>query len=87
MKPNNLSTHSHVHRPRWSNYKTHPESKSGILGQNDITVKARVNNFGKASALIQHQFRPKSFFTVSADVDIQAVDISAKAGLAFALEP
>ncbi|KAG6571760.1 hypothetical protein SDJN03_28488, partial [Cucurbita argyrosperma subsp. sororia] len=51
------------------------------------TGNARVNNFGKASALIQHEWRPKSFFTVSADVDIQAVDKSAKVGLAFALEP
>ena len=41
----------------------------------------------RPSALIQHEWRPKSFFTISADIDIQAVDMSAKVGLAFALEP
>ena len=33
------------------------------------TLKARVNNAGKASALIQHEWRPKSFFTISGEVD------------------
>lgn len=51
------------------------------------TVKARVNNLGKASALIQHEWRPKSFFTVSGDVDYKAIDKSAKFGLALALKP
>ncbi|KAG6588388.1 hypothetical protein SDJN02_15965, partial [Cucurbita argyrosperma subsp. argyrosperma] len=51
------------------------------------TVKARVNNFGKASALIQHEWRPKSFFTVSGEVDTKAIDKSAKVGLALALKP
>ncbi|KAL7613098.1 hypothetical protein Lser_V15G07702 [Lactuca serriola] len=51
------------------------------------TVKARVNNFGKASALIQHEWRPKSLFTISGEVDTKAVDKSAKFGLALALKP
>lgn len=51
------------------------------------TVKARVNNFGKANALIQHEWRPKSFFTVSGEVDTKAVEKSAKVGLALALKP
>ncbi|XP_022152186.1 mitochondrial outer membrane protein porin of 34 kDa [Momordica charantia] len=51
------------------------------------TVKARVNNFGKASALIQHEWRPKSFFTVSGEVDTKAIEKSAKVGLALALKP
>ncbi|KAF5799751.1 putative Porin domain superfamily, eukaryotic porin/Tom40 [Helianthus annuus] len=51
------------------------------------TVKARVNNFGKASAVIQHEWRPKSFFTLSGEVDTRAVDKSAKFGLALALNP
>jgi voltage-dependent anion channel protein 2 len=51
------------------------------------TVKSRVNNFGKASALIQHQFRPKSFFTLSGEVDTRAIEKSAKVGLALALKP
>ncbi|GFY84917.1 voltage dependent anion channel 1 [Actinidia rufa] len=50
-------------------------------------VKARVNNLGKASALIQHEWRPRSFFTLSGEVDTKAVDKSAKFGLALALKP
>lgn len=51
------------------------------------TVKARVNNYGKVNALIQHEWRPKSFFTVSGEVDTKAVEKSAKVGLALALKP
>ncbi|EXB30112.1 Mitochondrial outer membrane protein porin of 34 kDa [Morus notabilis] len=51
------------------------------------TVKARVNNFGKANALIQHEWRPKSFFTLSGEVDTKAIEKSAKVGLALALKP
>ncbi|KAH7833359.1 hypothetical protein Vadar_005492 [Vaccinium darrowii] len=51
------------------------------------TVKARVNNYGKASALIQHEWRPKSLFTISGEVDTRAIEKSAKIGLALALKP
>nr|AZP89712.1 voltage-dependent anion channel protein [Ulmus pumila] len=51
------------------------------------TVKARVNNSGKASALIQHEWRPKSLFTISGEVDARAIEKSAKIGLALALKP
>lgn len=51
------------------------------------TVKARVNNYGKASALIQHEWRPKSLFTISGEVDTRAIEKSAKVGLALALKP
>lgn len=51
------------------------------------TVKARLNNAGKASALIQHEWRPKSFFTVSGEVDTKAIEKSAKVGLSLALKP
>lgn len=51
------------------------------------TAKARVNNFGKANALIQHEWRPKSFFTLSGEVDTKAIEKSAKVGLALALKP
>lgn len=51
------------------------------------TVKARVNNFGKASALIQHEWRLKSLVTLSGEVDTKALDKSAKFGLALALKP
>lgn len=50
-------------------------------------VKARVNNLGKASALIQHEWRPKSLFTISGEVDTRANENSAKVGLALALKP
>lgn len=51
------------------------------------TVKARVNNYGIASALLQHEWRPKSLFTISGEVDTRAIDKSAKVGLAVALKP
>ncbi|KAK8526011.1 hypothetical protein V6N13_017082 [Hibiscus sabdariffa] len=51
------------------------------------TVKARLNNYGRASALIQHEFRPKSLFTISGEVDTRAIEKSAKVGLALALKP
>ncbi|KAL9246417.1 hypothetical protein vseg_019955 [Gypsophila vaccaria] len=50
-------------------------------------VKARVNNYGKASALIQHEWRPKSLITISGEVDTHAIEKSAKLGLALALKP
>ncbi|OVA00303.1 Eukaryotic porin/Tom40 [Macleaya cordata] len=51
------------------------------------SVKARINNYGKASALIQHEWRPKSLFTISGEVDTRAIEKSAKVGLALALKP
>ncbi|XP_014498228.1 outer plastidial membrane protein porin [Vigna radiata var. radiata] len=51
------------------------------------TLKARVNNFGKTSALIQHEWRPKSFFTISGEVDTKAIEKSAKVGLSLVLKP
>ncbi|XP_076948382.1 mitochondrial outer membrane protein porin of 36 kDa-like [Bidens hawaiensis] len=51
------------------------------------TVKARVNNAGIASALLQHEWRPKSVLTISGEVDTRAIEKSAKVGLALALKP
>ncbi|XP_006655528.1 mitochondrial outer membrane protein porin 2 [Oryza brachyantha] len=51
------------------------------------TVKARFNNFGLASALIQHEFRPKSLITISTEVDTKAIDKSSKVGLSLVLKP
>ncbi|KAJ6801993.1 mitochondrial outer membrane protein porin 1-like [Iris pallida] len=51
------------------------------------TVKARINNYGKASALVQHQWRPKSFVTVSGEVDTTAIEKSSKVGLSLVLKP
>ena len=50
-------------------------------------VKARVNSAGIANALIQHQWTPRSFFTISAEVDTKAIDKNAKVGLALSLKP
>lgn len=51
------------------------------------SVKARVDNFGKASALMQHEWRPRSVITISGEVDTRAIEKSAKIGLALALKP
>nr|CAD1833910.1 unnamed protein product [Ananas comosus var. bracteatus] len=51
------------------------------------TVKARFNNYGKASALIQHEWRPKSFLTISTEVDTKAIEKSSKVGLSLVLKP
>ncbi|KAL0720108.1 hypothetical protein Bca4012_069432 [Brassica carinata] len=50
-------------------------------------VKARVNSAGIANALIQHEWSPRSFFTISGEVDTKAIDKSAKVGLALSLKP
>ncbi|XP_008775594.2 mitochondrial outer membrane protein porin 1-like [Phoenix dactylifera] len=50
-------------------------------------VKARFNNYGKASALIQHEWRPKSFLTISGEVDTKAIEKSSKVGLSLVLKP
>uniref|UniRef100_A0A0D3ETB4 Uncharacterized protein n=1 Tax=Oryza barthii TaxID=65489 RepID=A0A0D3ETB4_9ORYZ len=51
------------------------------------TVKARYNNHGMVSALIQHEWRPKSFLTLSAEVDTKAIDKASKVGLSLVLKP
>ncbi|XVF58213.1 hypothetical protein PTKIN_Ptkin07bG0045900 [Pterospermum kingtungense] len=50
-------------------------------------IKARVNNAGKASALIQHEWRPRSFFTISGEVDTRFIEKSSKVGLSLVLKP
>ncbi|PPD87015.1 hypothetical protein GOBAR_DD16053 [Gossypium barbadense] len=42
------------------------------------TIKARANNAGKASALILHEWRPKSLFTISGEMDTKSIDKSPK---------
>ncbi|AQK88005.1 voltage-dependent anion channel protein 2 [Zea mays] len=51
------------------------------------TVKARFNNYGMASALIQHEWRPKSLVTISTEVDTKAIEKSSKVGLSLVLKP
>jgi voltage-dependent anion channel protein 2 len=50
-------------------------------------LKARINNSGKASVLIQHEWRPKSLVTISAEVDTKTIEKSSKVGIAVALKP
>ncbi|XP_042401812.1 mitochondrial outer membrane protein porin 1-like isoform X2 [Zingiber officinale] len=50
-------------------------------------VKARFNNYGRGSALIQHEWKPKSFFTISGEVDTIAIEKNAKVGLSLVLRP
>ena len=40
----------------------------------------------RASALVRHEWRPKSFFTVSGEVDTKVIEKTAKVGLALALK-
>jgi voltage-dependent anion channel protein 2 len=49
------------------------------------TVKARITNSLKASALIQHKWRLKSLLTISGEVDIRAIERSPKVGLGLVL--
>jgi voltage-dependent anion channel protein 2 len=51
------------------------------------TVKARCNNYGMASALVQHEWRPKSLITISGEVDTKAIEKSTKVGLSLVLKP
>ena len=51
------------------------------------TVKAKVNNYGKASGAIQHIWRQKAIVTISGEVDVMAIDKSAKVGLCLILMP
>uniref|UniRef100_A0A0D9V4X9 Uncharacterized protein n=1 Tax=Leersia perrieri TaxID=77586 RepID=A0A0D9V4X9_9ORYZ len=51
------------------------------------TVKVRYNNHGMVGALIQHEWRPKSFCTLSTEVDVKAIDKASKVGLSLVLKP
>lgn len=51
------------------------------------TVKARVDNYGKTSALIQHEWRPKSLITISTEIDARAIEKGSKVGLSLVLKP
>ncbi|XP_074575233.1 mitochondrial outer membrane protein porin 5-like [Curcuma longa] len=50
-------------------------------------VKARLNNFGKLGALLQHEVIPKSILTISGELDTKALERTPKFGLALALKP
>jgi voltage-dependent anion channel protein 2 len=48
-------------------------------------IKARLNNSGRIGALVQYEWRPKSTITFTGEVDIKALENSAKIGLALAM--
>ncbi|KAM0938925.1 putative Porin domain superfamily, eukaryotic porin/Tom40 [Dioscorea sansibarensis] len=50
-------------------------------------VKTRFNNNGKVAVLCQHEWRPKSLITLSAEYDSKAYRTPTRLGLALALKP
>ncbi|XP_020246496.1 mitochondrial outer membrane protein porin 6 [Asparagus officinalis] len=50
-------------------------------------VKTRFSDNGKVAVLCQHQWRPKSLVTVSAEYDPKAVTSPSRVGVALALKP
>ncbi|KAJ6830576.1 mitochondrial outer membrane protein porin 6 [Iris pallida] len=50
-------------------------------------VKTRFSNNGKVAVLCQHEWRPKSLVTLSAEYDPKAVMAPSRMGLALALKP
>lgn len=51
------------------------------------SVKAKVNHHGKVAGLIQHEWQPKSFVTISGEVDTRMLERSSKVGLSLSLNP
>lgn len=51
------------------------------------TVKTRFSNSGMAAVLCQHEWRPKSFVTLSAEYDPKTISAPSRVGLALALRP
>ena len=51
------------------------------------TVKGCLNNYGRAAALLKHEWRPKSFVTLSGEMDTKSLHNSAKVGLSLILKP
>ncbi|KAG0484410.1 hypothetical protein HPP92_008489 [Vanilla planifolia] len=50
-------------------------------------VKARISNNSKVAVLCQHEWRPKSLVTVSAEYDPRAVISPSRVGVSLALKP
>ena len=50
-------------------------------------LKTRFSNSGKAGLLCQHEWRPKSYVTLSAEYDPKVVSSPARFGIAVALKP
>ncbi|XP_073101778.1 mitochondrial outer membrane protein porin 6 isoform X4 [Elaeis guineensis] len=50
-----------------------------------ITIKTRFNNSGKAAVLCQHEWRPQSFLTLSAEYNPKALNAPSRGGLASSI--
>ncbi|KDP41624.1 hypothetical protein JCGZ_16031 [Jatropha curcas] len=50
-------------------------------------LKTKLNNHGSLGALVQHEFKPKSFLTISGSFDTKALHKNPKFGLALSLKP
>lgn len=50
-------------------------------------MKTRFSNSGKVAVLCQHEWRPKSLITLSAEYDPKVVNSPSRVGLALALKP
>ncbi|KAJ9177368.1 hypothetical protein P3X46_012594 [Hevea brasiliensis] len=60
----------------------------GLYVIDHLTVaKAKVNNYGKLGALLQHEVIPKTLLTMSGEFDTKALDKNAKFGFSIALKP
>ncbi|KAI3979614.1 hypothetical protein MKX01_013709, partial [Papaver californicum] len=51
------------------------------------SVKYMLNNHGKLAALMQHELKLKSFFTLSGEFDTKALDKAPRFGLSLTLKP
>lgn len=49
----------------------------------DATLKARINNIGMASGVIESRWNEKTFVTISGEVDTVAEDRTPRFGIAF----
>ncbi|KAM3363877.1 mitochondrial outer membrane protein porin of 34 kDa-like [Capsicum galapagoense] len=56
----------------FSNNETTITAGTKIKFDERTTVKARWNNFGKATALLQHEWHPNSLFTLWGEIDTKA---------------
>ncbi|KAF4348793.1 mitochondrial outer membrane protein porin 4 [Cannabis sativa] len=72
---------------RFSSYQNNFTIGSSHALDPFTVVKARFSDNGKAAMVCQHEWRPRSIITVSAEFDSKANNSSPKLGLALALKP
>ncbi|KAM6550182.1 hypothetical protein CsatB_021858 [Cannabis sativa] len=72
---------------RFSSYQNNFTIGSSHALDPFTVVKSRFSDNGKAAMVCQHEWRPRSIITVSAEFDSKANNSSPKLGLALALKP